>query len=125
MIRGKAMSDKAGELMELMHDVVLTAKLDDRERFTQMVLETKAGMEAGVVGSGHSFAASRLAAQRSTSGAAPGPTIERIHSLLLSAAFICWYCTSNTHTHVLHEAQSRSRKRAVPASAQKRSYSTV
>ena len=43
--------------------------LDDKERFLQCMLEAKAGMEAGVVGSGHSFAASRLAAQRSTAGA--------------------------------------------------------
>lgn len=68
MIRGKAMGDKAGDLFGIMHDILLTARLDDRERFTQMVLETKAGMEAGVVGSGHSVAAARLAAQRSTAG---------------------------------------------------------
>ena len=34
----------------------------------QMVLETKAGLEAGVVGAGHRFAAKRLDAQRSTAG---------------------------------------------------------
>lgn len=34
----------------------------------QMVLETRAGMEAGLVGSGHQYVASRLDAQRSTSG---------------------------------------------------------
>lgn len=33
-----------------------------------MVLETKAGMEAGVIGAGHRFAASRLDAQRTTAG---------------------------------------------------------
>ncbi len=33
-----------------------------------MVLETKAGLEAGVVGAGHRFAAKRLDAQRSTAG---------------------------------------------------------
>ena len=33
-----------------------------------MVLETKSGLEAGIVGSGHSFAASRLDAQRSVAG---------------------------------------------------------
>lgn len=82
MIRGKAMSDKAGDLMSLMHDIVLTAKLDDKERFTQMVLETKAGMEAGVVGSGHSFAASRLAAQRSTSGTPPLPRMSLLSCIL-------------------------------------------
>lgn len=33
-----------------------------------MVLETKAGLESGVIGAGHRFAASRLDAQRSTGG---------------------------------------------------------
>ena len=34
----------------------------------QMALETKSGLEAGVIGGGHSVAASRLDAQRSVSG---------------------------------------------------------
>ena len=34
----------------------------------QMVMETKAGLEAGVIGSGHSIVASRLDAQRSIAG---------------------------------------------------------
>lgn len=33
-----------------------------------MVLETKAGMESGVIGAGHRFAAKRLDGQRSTAG---------------------------------------------------------
>jgi presequence protease len=33
-----------------------------------MVLETRASMEAGIIGSGHSYAASRLDAQRSVAG---------------------------------------------------------
>ena len=32
------------------------------------VLETKAGLESGIVGSGHSFAGSRLDSQRSVAG---------------------------------------------------------
>ena len=34
----------------------------------QMVNETKAGLESGIVGSGHSFAARRLNAQHTTAG---------------------------------------------------------
>jgi hypothetical protein len=37
-------------------------------RFTQMVLETKAGLESGIIGSGHRFASARLSAQRSVAG---------------------------------------------------------
>ncbi|KAL4419293.1 hypothetical protein ABPG77_008343 [Micractinium sp. CCAP 211/92] len=68
MVRGKAMADKAGDMLDIVHDILLTARLDDKERFKQMVLETKSSMEAGVVGAGHSFAGSRLDAQRSLAG---------------------------------------------------------
>ncbi len=46
-IRGKAMADKAGDMMEVARDILLTARLDDRARFSQMVNETKAGLESG------------------------------------------------------------------------------
>lgn len=131
------MADKAGDMLDIVHDILLTARLDDKERFKQvgagalcalgktpthspeqgisrhtavgifcdglrslgdgregmvvlpgawtcvpntlcvtpppppalqMVLETKSSMEAGVVGAGHSFAGSRLDAQRSLAG---------------------------------------------------------
>ena len=35
-IRGKAMADRSGDLLELFHDVLLEARLDDRERFRQV-----------------------------------------------------------------------------------------
>uniref|UniRef100_A0A383WCE6 Peptidase M16C associated domain-containing protein n=1 Tax=Tetradesmus obliquus TaxID=3088 RepID=A0A383WCE6_TETOB len=68
MVRGKAMGQYSGDLFELMGDILATARLDDKPRFTQMVAETKANMEAGIIGSGHRYAASRLAAQRSIAG---------------------------------------------------------
>ena len=68
VLSGKAMRSQAGDLLSLASDVLLTARLDDRERFKQMALETKAGLEAGVVGAGHRFAARRLDAQRSRAG---------------------------------------------------------
>jgi Zn-dependent M16 (insulinase) family peptidase len=68
MVRGKAMADKADGLLDLFHDVLLTARLDDKARFRQMVLETRSALESGVQGSGHSFAATRLDAQRSIAG---------------------------------------------------------
>lgn len=36
MISGKAMADKAGDLLQLFQDVLLTARLDDQERFKQV-----------------------------------------------------------------------------------------
>jgi len=68
MVRGKTMADKAEDMMELFLEVLQTTDFDDQDRFLQMVLETKAAMEAAVVGSGHSIAASRLSAQNSVAG---------------------------------------------------------
>lgn len=67
-LRGKAMADKTADLLDVARDVLLTAKMDDKERFRQMVLETKSGLESSIVGRGHSFAGSRLDAQRSVAG---------------------------------------------------------
>ncbi|EFN52070.1 hypothetical protein CHLNCDRAFT_139318 [Chlorella variabilis] len=67
-VRGKAMASKAGDMLDIARDILLTARLDDCDRFKQMVLETKSSLEAGVVGAGHSFAASRLDAQRNMAG---------------------------------------------------------
>jgi Zn-dependent M16 (insulinase) family peptidase len=47
---------------------LLTVKLDNQERFQQMVLETKAGVEASLVPGGHGVAFRRLAAQYSEAG---------------------------------------------------------
>ena len=35
-VRGKAMASKAGDMMEVARDVLLTARLDDQARFTQV-----------------------------------------------------------------------------------------
>jgi presequence protease len=43
--------------------VLLTAKLEDRERFKQIVLEDKARAEAGLVPSGHIVVNNRLRAR--------------------------------------------------------------
>lgn len=67
-VQGKATADKSGDLAELMRDILTTTVLDDRERFKQLVLETKAGLEAGIVSSGNRFAGMRLAAQQTTAG---------------------------------------------------------
>ena len=70
LARGKATRDQVPELLALLRDVLLTARLDDRQRFQQMVLETRAALEAGVVGSGHAYAGTRLDAQLTRAGAA-------------------------------------------------------
>ena len=69
MVRGKCTANQIGDMTELMRDIVLNAKFDDRDRFKQFVLESKSGKESAVVGRGHSVAASRLQGQRSIAGA--------------------------------------------------------
>ena len=62
-LRGKAMPEQTGELLAIMGDVLLTVKLDNRERFRQMALEEKARLESSLVPSGHSYADTRLRAR--------------------------------------------------------------
>jgi Zn-dependent M16 (insulinase) family peptidase len=55
--------EKAGELLAILHDVITDARLDNRDRIRQMVLEAKAGFESSLAGMGNAIAAMRLKAQ--------------------------------------------------------------
>ncbi len=61
-VRAKSMMHQTADLFAILRDMLLTVKLDNRERFLQMVLEEKAGMEGGMLFGGHQVAASRIAA---------------------------------------------------------------
>ncbi|WP_372794899.1 insulinase family protein [Pontiella sp.] len=61
-LRGKCMADQSRELLDIMHDVLLTANFNDRERFKQIVLEHKSELETSVVPRGHSAVMTRLKA---------------------------------------------------------------
>jgi hypothetical protein len=67
-LRGKATVAQSGELLNILQDILLTAKLDNRERLKQIVLEEKAGMESSLVPSGHIYVNQRLRAQFGESG---------------------------------------------------------
>ena len=46
MVSGKTMGEKAGDLLSLFQDVLLTARLDDRERFRQVLdIESTLGQQ--------------------------------------------------------------------------------
>src|SRR5690606_401014 len=62
-LRGKAVPEKAGELLAILHDVITEARLDNRDRIRQMVLEAKAGFESSLAGRGNAIVAMRLKAQ--------------------------------------------------------------
>ena len=62
-LRGKAIMDQSGDLLDILRDILLTVRLDNQERFVQMLLEQKAGQEAGLVPAGHRVALTRLRAK--------------------------------------------------------------
>jgi presequence protease len=61
-LRGKAVPDKAEELLAIATDVLTSARLDNKERIRQMALEEKAGFESSLSGRGNGLVASRLGA---------------------------------------------------------------
>ncbi|MEW5827910.1 MAG: insulinase family protein [Chloroflexota bacterium] len=62
-LSGKAVTSQAGELLAILKDVLLTANLDNRERFKQIALEEKAGAESGLIPGGHAVVNRRLRAR--------------------------------------------------------------
>ncbi|QLA18663.1 insulinase family protein [Desulfolutivibrio sulfoxidireducens] len=67
-LHGKATCDKAHDLLEIMSDVLASARLDDRERLTQMALAAKARAERRLAPSGHAAASARLRARFGRAG---------------------------------------------------------
>ncbi|MCF6278567.1 MAG: insulinase family protein, partial [Anaerolineales bacterium] len=59
-LRGKATVEQTAKLTELLQDILLTANLDNVERFKQIVLEEKAGLESALIPSGHMIVHGRL-----------------------------------------------------------------
>ncbi len=59
-LRAKAMPEKAAEMFSILRDVLLTARLDNRERIEQLVNEERAAIEARLVPGGSFFAGQRL-----------------------------------------------------------------
>ncbi len=61
-LRGKAMHPQSQELMKILRDVLLQARLDNQERFRQMVMEEKSRQEQRLVPDGHQVVNLRLRA---------------------------------------------------------------
>ncbi len=59
-LRTKAMSDRLDDLMSILVDILKHARLDNRERIQQLVLEEKSQLESAVPFAGNRFAALRL-----------------------------------------------------------------
>jgi hypothetical protein len=61
-LSGKATLAQAADMLDIMRDVLLTVKLDNPDRFKQMLLEEKAGEEASLIPGGSSVVDTRLRA---------------------------------------------------------------
>jgi Zn-dependent M16 (insulinase) family peptidase len=60
VVRAKAVGSRVGDMLGIVRDALTMARFDDRERFRQMLLEEKAGLEHALVPSGHHFVGLRL-----------------------------------------------------------------
>jgi Zn-dependent M16 (insulinase) family peptidase len=60
VIRAKAMAEQADTLGAILCQTLVAGRLDDQERFLQILLEEKAGEEAALVPGGHRFVGTRL-----------------------------------------------------------------
>ncbi len=67
-LRGKAMIAQTSEMLSILHDVLTSANLEDRERFRQMALEERARMESHVINAGHAIVNSRIRARFDEAG---------------------------------------------------------
>ncbi len=59
-MQGKATVPQAEDLLAILQDILLTVKLDNQQRFQQIVLEAKAGKESSLVPGGHGVVNTRL-----------------------------------------------------------------
>ncbi len=59
-LRSKAIVTQAPAMLEILKDILLSAKLDQPDRFKQIVLERKAGIEAGLLPGGSGVVGQRL-----------------------------------------------------------------
>jgi presequence protease len=60
-LRGKATMTQAADLLAILQDILLTVKLDNKERLQQLVRQSKASLEARVIPGGHMVVNGRLA----------------------------------------------------------------
>jgi Zn-dependent M16 (insulinase) family peptidase len=67
-LRAKALPEQTGELLAILRDILTGARLDNKERFQQIVLEEKASLESNLVPAGSSYVDRRLRANFNESG---------------------------------------------------------
>ncbi len=68
VLRGKAAESKAAALLILLKDILLGVNFDNRERFRQILLESKAGLESAILPAGTRFVNRRLMRRETEAG---------------------------------------------------------
>ncbi len=76
-MRGKALVDRAGDLLGVFDDALLRSRLEDHGRLLQLAREQKAGLEASLIPAGNGFVGRRLEACFSEAGGIE----ERMHGI--------------------------------------------
>jgi presequence protease len=61
-LTGKSTLPQSADLLSILTDIITGVRLDNRERFRQMVLEVKAEHESGLIPAGHAYVNRRLRA---------------------------------------------------------------
>ncbi len=64
-LRGKSLQDRVPDMLDILREILFSVHLDNKERFRQLVLEEKAGMEQALIPSGHRVVGMRLKARYS------------------------------------------------------------
>ena len=67
-IKGKSLTGQTSELLEIIREILQTARLDNRERIEQIVRDARSAFENSLARSGHSLARGQLAAAFTESG---------------------------------------------------------
>ncbi len=67
-VSAKATVAQTPDLFDILRDMLLTVRLDDRERFRQIVLKSKARRESSLIPSGNAYVRDRLRARLTTAG---------------------------------------------------------
>ncbi len=62
ILRGKVMAGQTDDLLDILRETIFNARLDNRERIRQMVLEDKASYKSGLTDAGHIMINTRLKA---------------------------------------------------------------
>lgn len=68
VIKGKATSAKAGELLSIFNLILTDARLDSRDKVIEMLKEKRSRLESSIQSAGHSVANARLKARYRVGG---------------------------------------------------------